>query len=181
MEEHEKIDKSVQYCYQLKDKAIKTMMFQGLSLTFLLIISLFTLRDSFKCTGSFTECENIRRQLVCKADLVSPVNLSFPFVQSQTQHAFVTISCGWESAKSQIRVCIILCATYATYQAYLGAKLENRKLVETYLQAATFIAFLLLTTAFFDLIATVDSIYDNTPHCNFHSESNLRDIGAIGE
>ena len=79
------------------------------------MISLWTLRDSFSCTGSFEECEKIRRSLVCKADLVSPLMLTFPFVQSKTQNAFVSISCGWESAKSQIRVCIILCATYATY------------------------------------------------------------------
>ena len=65
--------------------------------------------------------------------------------------------------------------------AYYGAKRENRKEVDTYLQAATFIAFLLGTTAFFDLIATVDSINDNTPHCSFNAESNLRDVGAIGE
>ena len=49
------------------------------------------------------------------------------------------------------------------------------------MSAATFIAFLLLTTSFFDLIATIDSINDNTPHCSFNPESSLRDIGAIGE
>ena len=53
--------------------------------------------------------------------------------------------------------------------------------MDTYLQAATFISFLLGTTAFFDLIATIDSINDNTPHCSFNPESNLRDVGAIGE
>ena len=131
--EKRSVDRSVQYCYQLKDQTINLMVFQFFSLLALLLTSLFTLRDSFKCTGSFTECENIRRQLVCKADLVSPLTLSFPFVQSQTSNATVSIQCGWESAKSQIRICIVLCSLYATYLAYYGAKRENRKEVESYL------------------------------------------------
>jgi len=156
-------------------------MLQAFSLVALLFMSLLTLRDSFSCSGLFDECQNIKRSLVCKADLVPPLSLSFPFAQSKTSHAFVSISCGWESAKSQIRVCIILCSLYATYMAYGGTKKENRKDVDSYLSAAMFISFLLITTSFFDLIATIDSINDNTPHCSFNPESNLRDIGAIGE
>ena len=75
----------------------------------------------------------------------------------------------------------MLCAAYATYMAYNGVKGENKKSTETYLQSSGFISFLLLTTAFFDMIAIVDSQSDNTSHCNFEHGSHLRDIGALGD
>ena len=65
--------------------------------------------------------------------------------------------------------------------AYGAARDENKKNVETYLQSSAFISFLLVTTAFFDMIAIIDAQSDNTPHCKFENGSNLRDLNALGD
>ena len=59
--------RSVKYAYELRDKAIKYARWQLASLSTVLVLSLWTLRDSFSCTGSFEECDNIRSNLTCKA------------------------------------------------------------------------------------------------------------------
>ena len=149
--------KSVKYAYELKDKAIRFMTYQAFCLSLLLFFSLLTLRDSFTCTGSYSECDDIRGRLSCKASLVSPISLQFYMNASQSHGAYVSVTCGWETASSQIRICIVLCAIYATYLAYQAAKNENRKSTDSYLQACGFLSFLLGATAMFDLLAIVDS------------------------
>jgi len=74
-----------------------------------------------------------------------------------TKQAHVSVLCGFETATSQIRVCIVLCSLYATYLAYSAAKQENRKMVDSYLSAVAFLSFLLGTTACFDVLAIFDS------------------------
>ena len=76
-EEKDNESKSVKYAYELKDRAIRFMMYQGACLSMLFFFCLITLRDSFGCTGSFAECDEIRGKLSCKASLVSPVSLQF--------------------------------------------------------------------------------------------------------
>ena len=66
-EEKDIESRSVKYAYDLKDKALKFAASQAACLGVLLFLSLVTLRDSFKCTGSFSECDDIRGKLSCKA------------------------------------------------------------------------------------------------------------------
>ena len=87
----------------------------------LLLLSFVTLRDSVKCSGSFAECDKIRSNVSCKAQLVSPIYVSFPINSSKTQNATASLQCGWETATSQIRICIVLCTIYATWLAYQAA------------------------------------------------------------
>ena len=148
--------RSVKHSYELRDKAVRFIQCQAGVLSSVLVLSLFTLRDSFSCNGSFAECDQIRSKLTCKAQLVSPMSLNFN-VGSSKINANVSILCGWETATSQIRVCIVLCAIYATYQAYNAARYEQRKTTDSYLQSVGFLSFLLATTAFFDALSIVDS------------------------
>ena len=146
----------------------------------LLILSFATLRDSVKCSGSFAECDKIRSSVSCKAQLVPPIYVSFPIKNSQTANASVSLQCGWEMATSQIRICIVLCAIYATYLAYQAANLENRKNTDTYLQTSGFLSFLLVATAFFDLLSVIDSIDDNFTTCSLQHKSRLADFTTDG-
>ena len=87
-------------------------------------------------------------------------------IVTNNQGANVSIMCGWEPATSQIRVCLVLCALYATYLAYDAAWTENRKMVDNYLQSVGFLTFLLITTAAFDLLSIMDAQNDNYTTCN---------------
>ena len=83
--------------------------------------------------------------------------------------------CGWEPATSQIRVCIVLCALYATYLAHEAAKTENRKMTDTYLSSVHFLSFLLATTAFFDVLSIFDSQDDNYSTCELEKSSRIKE------
>ena len=104
---------------------------------------------------------------------MSPISLQFYLDSSQSDGAFVSITCGWETATSQIRTCIILSALYATYLAYMAAKNENRKSTESYLSIVGFLTFLLGTTAMFDVLAIMDSYNDNYTMCSLSHGSKL--------
>lgn len=167
--------RSVKYAYQLRDNSVKFIKYQAASLLGVLTLSLFTLRDSFTCTGSFDECDTIRSKLSCKAQLVSPISLQFNVSVSHSKGAYVSVMCGWETATSQIRVCIVLCALYATYLAYEASTKENRKMTDTYLSSVHFLAFLLATTSFFDILSIVDSQGDNYSTCHMEHGSKLKE------
>ena len=94
---------------------------------------------------------------------------------SHSKDAYVSVLCGWEPATSQIRVCIVLCALYATYLAYDASKNENRKMTDSYLSSVHFISFLLATTAFFDILSIVDSLDDNYSTCHMEHGSKLKE------
>ena len=59
--------KSVKYAYEIRDKALQHARYQAASLSLVLLLSILTLRDSFSCTGSFEECDQVRSALSCKA------------------------------------------------------------------------------------------------------------------
>ena len=172
-------DRGIQHAYQVKDKAIRYMMLQGLSLAMLFMMSMATLRDSFSCSGSHTECDQLRSKLVCKASLVSPINVAFP-LRSTVQGSQVSIMCGWETATSQIRVCITLCSLYATWMAYQAALYENRKNADSYIQASGFLSFLLAITACFDFLSVMDAVVDNEITCSLQRGSKLLDFTNEG-
>ena len=92
---------------------------------------------------------------------------------SQSSGAYVSVTCGWEIATSQIRVCIVLCALYATYLGYMAAKGENRKSTEQYISLIGFLSFLLATTSLFDVLAIMDSNNDNYTMCSLQHGSEL--------
>jgi len=77
----------------------------------------------------------------------------------------MSITCGWETATSQIRVCIVLSAIYTTYLAIQAVQNESRKNTDTYLQTAAFLSFLLVTTGIFDILSVLDSMNDNFSMC----------------
>jgi hypothetical protein len=99
--------------------------------------------------------------------------VQFAVQSSQTSQAFVSVLCSFETATSQIRICIVLCALYATYLAYTAAKQESRKIVDTYLSAVAFLSFLLVTTSCFDVLAIFDSQNDNFTMCSLSHGSHL--------
>ena len=160
---------------------MKYMILQAGFLGILLLLSLSTLRDSNKCDGTQSECDKIRSSVSCKAQLVSPIALSFPIKNSSVTGASVALQCGWETATSQIRICIVLCAIYATWLAYQAASTENRKNTDTYLSSTGFLSFLLITTAFFDAITVIDSIDDNFTTCSLQHKSRLTDFTSEGK
>lgn len=65
--EKDEESRTVKYAYELRDKAVYFIKYQFLSLCCVLVLSLVTMRDSFTCTSSFTECDAIRSKLSCKA------------------------------------------------------------------------------------------------------------------
>ena len=65
--EKDKEESANVFAYQLRDGAMKYMMIQGACLGLLLVLSLATLRDSVKCSGSFNECDKIRSNVSCKS------------------------------------------------------------------------------------------------------------------
>ena len=69
--------------------------------------------------------------------------------------------CGWETAASQIRICIIVSSLYVTKYAWDAIKLENRKLADSYINISPIFVFLLAMTALFDWLAILDSQTDN--------------------
>ena len=90
--------------------------------------------------------------------------------------AYVSVLCGWEPATSQIRVCIVLSALYATYLAYQAASTENRKMTDNYLSSVGFLSFLLATTALFDVLSIMDSADDNFSTCQMEHVSPLKEF-----
>ena len=89
--EKQKDEKAGQFAYQLKDSAMRYMILQAGFLGILLLLSLSTLRDSNKCDGTQSECDKIRSSVSCKAQLVSPIAISFPIKNSSVVGASVAL------------------------------------------------------------------------------------------
>ena len=60
--------------------------------------------------------------------------------------------------------------------AYQAAEKEQRKNVDTYIQSAFPLTFLLVTTACFDFLAVMDSVDDNFTMCSLQHQSKLKDF-----
>jgi hypothetical protein len=94
--------------------------------------------------------------------------------------SYIQLNCGWETACSQLRICIVLSALYATYKAYLSIQNENKKDADAFLQAAPIIAFLLITTGLFDILAVYDSGNDNYGLCQNFTEAKGFEFEKVG-
>ena len=103
--------------------------------------------------------------------MVSPLYASLTF--TNRQDTFVDLRCGWETACSQLRICIILSSMFIVYRGYQSVAEENKKHCETFLQVSPMCAFLLGTTGMFDLLAVLDSKNDNFGLCEDFLQSGL--------
>jgi hypothetical protein len=69
-----------------------------------LLLCLWTLRDSFNCTGGTNnDCDDIRKNLSCKSKVVSPMyaNLNLKIgPEENPSNVDVSVFCGWETASS---------------------------------------------------------------------------------
>ena len=165
--------------FDLRVQARKTVNYLSVVLFSLLLLSIFTLRDSFTCAGlDEVVCDKARSQLSCKAQVVVPIYATIS-VTTQPQ-SYISLNCGWETACSQLRICIVLSALYATYKAFLSIRDENKKDADSFLQAAPIIAFLLITTGLFDLLAVYDSGNDNYGLCQDFTEAKGFEFEKVG-
>ena len=77
----------------------------------------------------------------------------------------VSVFCGWETASSQIRICIVLSAIYTAFLAYRSIMNESKALADRFLNSSQLFVFLLSITGLFDFLSTYDSIGDNYGLC----------------
>ena len=102
----------------------------------LLLLNLFsciwTLRDSFWCSGgSESDCRDIRKKLSCKANIVSPMWSTFTVqVGSSEEQIKLGVFCSWETASSQIRICLLLSVVYTTALAHRAILNEPQSLAD---------------------------------------------------
>lgn len=78
----------------------------------------------------------------------------------------VSVYCGWETASSQIRICIVLSAIYTTFLAYRAVMNESKSLADRFLNSSQLLTFLLGTTGLFDFLSIYDSQTDNFALCD---------------
>ena len=95
---------------------------------------IWTLRDSFWCTGGTEQdCDDIRKNLSCKNKVVSPMWSTMTLTigeENRPSTVELGVFCGWETASSQIRICIVLTAMYTTFLAYRSVVNESRSLAD---------------------------------------------------
>ena len=91
--------------------SIETKKYVQYLLTLLLFTfsaCLWTLRDSFSCTGGTDEdCSHIRKNLSCRNKLVNPMWGTMTLTitrpepgEEMTRDVYVNVFCGWETASS---------------------------------------------------------------------------------
>lgn len=118
----------------MRQTALQTVKYLFIILLLSLLCCLWTLRDSFWCTGgSEQDCEDIRKKLSCKAMVVSPMWANMQLtLGSDTNPTSVDVGifCGWETAGSQIRICLVLTAMYTTFLAYRSVVNESKTLAD---------------------------------------------------
>ena len=84
----------------------------------------------------------------------------------------VSVFCGWETASSQIRICLILATIYNAFLAYRSVTNESKTLADRFLNSSQLLVSLLIITGLFDLLSIYDSNTDNMGLC---SDSELKD------
>jgi len=77
----------------------------------------------------------------------------------------IGVFCGWETASSQIRICIVLSAIYTVFLSYRSVINESKSLADRFLNSSQLFAFLLCITGLFDFLSIYDSINDNYGLC----------------
>jgi len=73
----------------------------------------------------------------------------------------VSVYCGFETASSQIRICIVLSAMYTTFLAYRSVVNESKSLADRFLNSSQLFVFILSITGLFDFLSIYDSQTDN--------------------
>ena len=103
----------------------------------LLLLNLFsciwTLRDSFWCSGGTeSDCRDIRKKLSCKANIVSPMWSTFTVQVGSSDEPAIKLGvfCSWETASSQIRICLLLSVLYTVALAYRSILNESQSLAD---------------------------------------------------
>ena len=118
----------------MRQQALHTVKYLLIMLLLALLTCLWTLRDSFWCSGGTEQdCEDIRKKLSCKALVVSPMwaNMQLKIGNEESpSNVDVGVFCGWETASSQIRICIVLTAIYTTFLAYRSVINESKALAD---------------------------------------------------
>ena len=103
-----------------------------IALVVLFMHCMWTLRDSFWCAGGTEQdCEDIRKNLSCKSKVVVPMWSTMTLtIGDSDKPVMVGVFCGWETATSQIRICIVLSAIYTTFLAYRSIINESSSLAD---------------------------------------------------
>ena len=78
----------------------------------------------------------------------------------------MSVFCGWETASSQIRICIVLSTIYTAFLAYRAVINESKSLADRFLHSSQLLTFLLGTTGLFDFLSIYDSQTDNFALCD---------------
>ena len=94
-----------------------------------------------------------------------------------TNQVDIGVFCGWETASSQIRICIVLSAIYTTFLAYRSVINESYSLADRvsiflilfvciqFLNSSQLFVFLMCITGLFDFLSIYDSVNDNYGLC----------------
>lgn len=97
-----KSDNTNMFAYEIRQETLNAVKYLLISLMLLFFSCLWTLRDSFWCTGGTDQdCEDIRKNLSCKSKVVSPMwsTMSLIIGPGDTK-VDVGVFCGWETASS---------------------------------------------------------------------------------
>ena len=85
----------------MRKQANDTIQNLFILLVFTLLTCLWTLRDSFKCSGGTNQdCDDIRKNLSCKSKVVSPMWSQMTLTIGEGSSVQVSVFCGWETASS---------------------------------------------------------------------------------
>jgi len=118
----------------MRQSALFTVKYLLIMLILTLMCCLWTLRDSFWCSGGTEQdCEDIRKKLSCKAMVVSPMWATMQLTignDASPDKLDIGVFCGWETASSQIRICIVLSSIYTSFLAYRSVINESKTLAE---------------------------------------------------
>jgi len=97
--------------------------------------------------------------------------------KSDPSEVEIGVFCGWETASSQIRICIVLSAIYTAFLAYRSVVNESKSLADRvssfyllisfnqFLNSSQFFTFLMCITGLFDFLSIYDSVNDNYGLC----------------
>lgn len=139
-QELQKDDKTNMFAFEIRKNAEQQVKYLLVTLVLSFLCCLWTLRDSFTCQGGTDQdCEDIRKNLSCKSRVVSPMwgqmNLKIG-MEGNVSSVDVSVFCGWETASSQIRICIVTSAIYTTFLAYRAVMNESKTLADRFLHSS---------------------------------------------
>lgn len=154
---------------QLKASSKVILYISLIFLFLLLVISLYTMRDSFICdspSAISSICKHLHKNLNCRTTLASPLQVEALLKINNTFKLTSISFCGFDKAISEIRICFIISAITSIYFAFKAITKSNKKLSYLFSYCALFISFLMIISSLFDYISIQDAKNNNFNICH---------------